>query len=63
MKVIIVDENENVKIKFWGDFVCNHNLQTGIFEITGTSGTILYCKPVKCVFEDELTKIIKVQEK
>lgn len=62
MKVVVKDESGKTLQKFWGNLVCVHDLEEGVFKVADASGGFLkrVSKP-KCVYENELYGTITVE--
>lgn len=62
MKVVVKDGKGKVLQKFWGNLVCVHDLEEGIFKVADASGDFLKrVSEPKCIYENELNGTITVE--
>ena len=62
MKVVVKDESGKTLQKCWGNVVCVHDLEEGIFKVTDASGDFLETvSEPKCVYENELDGSLTVE--
>ena len=62
MKVVVKDGDGKVVKKVWGNLVCVHDLEKGVFKANDLSGTgVVFVDRPKCVYENEVDGSLTVE--